>query len=145
MRILLLSLLIISISLELNAQAKKILHQTFMVENYEQINIDLYEDDYEVVFWQGNTVMSEIQVILENGVKHLLDFHVDSLSRYEIIEEPDEQVIRLSSFDQNRMTIAIKYNGSDLYPNEIIMTKLYIPNVFIESEQNVYIRKDKKD
>lgn len=145
MRFTLFCLLLIFFSSNLNAQAKKILHQTFMVEDYEQINIDLYEDDYEVVFWQGNTVMSEIQVVLENGVKHLLDFHVDSLSRYEIVEEPNEQIIKLSSFDKNRMTIAIKYNGSDLYPNEIILTKLYIPNVFMELEQNVYIRKDKKD
>ena len=65
--------------LSMNAQSKKILHQTFMIEDYQQLNIDLYEEEYEVIFWQGNTVLTETQITLENGLKHLLDFHVDSL------------------------------------------------------------------
>ena len=84
--------------LTLNAQSKKIIHQTIMVEDYQQLNIDLYEKDYEVVFWQGNTVLTETQITLENGLKHLLDFHVDSLSRYEIVESNEDLVLTLSSF-----------------------------------------------
>ena len=128
--------------LTLNAQSKKIIHQTFMVEDYQQLNIDLYEKDYEVVFWQGNTVLTETQITLENGLKHLLDFHVDSLSRYEIVESNEDLELTLSSFDQKRMTIAIKYKGSELYPNEIVNIKIYIPSVFEAAGEHVFIRKE---
>lgn len=143
MRAILSIVLIFAATLVSNAQAKKIIHQTFMVEDYQQLNVDLYEEEYEVAFWQGNTVLTETQITLENGFKHLLDFHVDSLSRYEIVESNEADVLTLSSFDKNRMTIAIKYNGSELYPNEIVRIKIYIPNVFEESGQHIYIRKEK--
>ena len=145
MRAFILSLTFVFLSVFSHAQAKKILHQTFLVQDYNQISIDLYEDNYELVFWQGNTVLTETQVVLENGLKHLLDFHVDSLSRYEIVETSEELALTLSSFDKERMTIAIIYNGSELYPNEIVNTKVYIPDTFKESVPHVFVRKEKKD
>ena len=87
-------------------------------------------------------MLTETQITLENGLKHLLDFHVDSLSRYEIVESNEDLELTLSSFDQKRMTIAIKYKGSELYPNEIVNIKIYIPSVFEAAGEHVFIRKE---
>ena len=75
-------------------------------------------------------------------MKHLLNFHVDSLSRYEIVEVVEGQTISLESFDMNRAVIAIKYNGSELYPNELVDLVVYIPDTFVEESPNVFVRKE---
>jgi hypothetical protein len=136
------SLLFIVLVNALSAQSKRILHQTFSVENYNQINLNFYEESFEVVQWVGNTVLTETNVALENGMKHLLNFHVDSLSRYEIVEVVEGQTISLESFDMNRAVIAIKYNGSELYPNELVDLVVYIPDTFVEESPNVFVRKE---
>jgi hypothetical protein len=136
------SLLFIVLVNALSAQSKRILHQTFSVEHYNQINLNFYEESFEVVQWVGNTVLTETNVSLENGMKHLLNFHVDSLSRYEIVEVVEGQTISLESFDMNRAVIAIKYNGSELYPNELVDLVVYIPDSFVEESPNVFVRKE---
>ena len=128
----------------LSAQPKKIIHQTFLVEDHERIEIQLYEDDYELVFWAGNTILTETNITLENGFKYLLAYHVDSLSRYEIVDETQETTLLLKSFDNKRAVIAIQYKGDELYPNELIETRVYIPDVFMKESEHVYVRKEKK-
>ena len=127
----------------IQAQPKKIIHQTFLVDDHQRIEIQLYEDDYEAVFWAGNTILTETNITLENGFKHLLAYHVDSLSRYEIVDETQETSLLLKSFDNRRTVIAIKYKGDELYPNELVTTRVYIPDVFIKESEHVFVRKDK--
>ena len=143
MRSILSAFICVSFACLLQAQPKKIIHQTFLVEDHERIEIQLYEDQYELVFWAGNTILTETNITLENGFKHLLAYHVDSLSRYEIVDETKETTLLLRSFDNKRAIIAIQYKGDELYPNELIKTRVYIPDVFIKEGEHVYVRKEK--
>ena len=143
MRLLLTAFICLFFATFLSAQPKQIVHQTFLVDDHEKIEVQLYENDYELVFWAGNTILTETNITLENGFKHLLAYHVDSLSRYEIVDETLETTLLLKSFDNRRAVIAIKYKGDELYPNELVTTRVYIPDVFVKESEHVFVRKEK--
>lgn len=131
-----LTLVIVSFGLIVNAQVKRTVHQTFELEDENtQVIFDIY-DDFETEAWSSNNIMIVTTIVLESGAQHLLDIYVKQ-GRYDIEALDEGKVKKLVSKDKVRM--GMKYKDQVVY--EIIKMKMYIPDNYEIQGDNRLVRK----
>ncbi len=138
MMIRLVSLIILSFCcLNLSSgQVKKILHQSFEIEELNNIQLDLV-GDYEIVEWAGNAILIETSIELYSASKDIYNFFKKE-GRYDVKADTLDNAILLSSFDKERKPIKTK-KGECF---EIIRVRVLVPEDFDILDQNNLIRKE---
>lgn len=123
------SLGLLCLSINLQAQLQKIIHQTFSVDEFNAIEFDLY-GTFELESWAGNEILTETQIKLYRANSAILEHFVDA-GRYKILEEVNGETIRLSSQDKERKPIRVREGEES---SEEVVLRIYIPDTFAESE-----------
>lgn len=111
-------------ALTAEAQLQKILHQSFELDEIENITLDLH-GEYEIEVWEGNTILTETSVQLYDANPNILKFLVKN-GRYEIESNGDGGTINLISKDKTRR--AIKTKEGECF--EFVNLKIFIPEDF---------------
>lgn len=130
--------LALSIGTISHAQLKKTLHTTFeLPDSSRQLVFDMY-DNYTVVPWAGNTVMTEANIHVYQSSAAILQFFIDK-GRYDFEMQTvgaDSSAVLLAAKDQKRLTI--KSGGKEAY--EEIEVRIYIPDSFQQSDTHTWTR-----
>jgi len=111
-------------ALTAEAQLQKTLHQSFELDEIDNISLDLH-GEYELETWEGNTILTKTSVQLYDANPNILKFLVKN-GRYEIESKGDGGTINLISKDKNRR--AIKTKEGECF--EFVNLKIYIPSDF---------------
>ena len=128
------SICFLFIGQELQAQANKKLHQSFMLDGIKAITIDV-PYPYHVETWAGNTVLVETSIQLDNAPPAIIRMFEQS-GRYQIIDEVQTASIRyvlkplprkpvLTSKGECTETIKIRF----LVPEDVVVKKAGNPIV----------------
>ncbi len=121
-----------------HAQLKKTLHTTFeLPDSSRQLVFDFY-DNYTVVPWAGNTVMTEANIHMYQSSAAILQFFIDK-GRYDFelqMTGADSSAVVLAAKDQKRL--AIKSGDKQAY--EAIEVRVYIPDSFQQSDTHTWTR-----
>lgn len=121
------------------AQTGTVIHQTFQVDSINELTLDLYQNDYQLEFWAGNTILTETKVKLYNAPEHVLEFFVEEQQRYKINDTlMTEKALHLVS--NNKVRKPFEYRGTSC--SEIVEVRLFIPDVFQMIEENTYTRNE---
>lgn len=137
MRFSILILLIGLFSINLNAQVRKILHQSFDIEESNTVNLDL-AGEYEIVEWAGNAILVESSIELYSASRAIFDaFREDG--RYDVESEASGDVTILRSTDKERRPIRNK-NKEECF--EIIKVRVLIPEDFNIQDHKTLVREN---
>ncbi len=136
MRILSLLMFIFCFSVVAQAQVKKILHQSFEIEELDNIKLNL-TGDYEIVEWAGNSILVETNVELYSASRDIYNFFKEQ-GRYEIKADTVANAIHLKSVDSERKPI--KTRKGECF--EIIRVRVLIPEDFNVVDQQTLVRID---
>ena len=120
----------------LQAQQKRVLHQTFDVTGIEEIRLDIY-GEVELVPWSGSKIMSETTVELAGAPKHVLEFFIEEKKRYDIEEIPGADFYVLQSVEKEHREIS--YKG--VVCEEKVRVRLFIPEDFEILEGGTVLRR----
>ncbi len=120
----------------LQAQQRRVLHQTFDVTDIEEIHLDIY-GEVELVPWSGSKIMSETTVELAGAPKHVLEFFVSEKKRYDIESILGAEYFLLQSVDKERREIM--YKGENC--TETVRIRLFIPEDFEVLEGGTVLRR----
>ena len=96
------------LSLSVNAQLERTVHQSVDLTQTLNVTINL-AGDYELIHWPGDQFLFETNVVLEGGSKHLLDFFLKE-GRYKVETDTRGYSGRLYSKDMGEPTSS---SGSD--------------------------------
>lgn len=107
-----------------SAQLSKVLHQSFEIDSTLNINLNLF-GDYEIHYWEGNTVLTETTVELSDASPNILK-HFIKMGRYQMEMNSNQTAVNFDHKDLVRKPIYTK-NGQAW---ENIALKVYIPDVF---------------
>ena len=118
------------------AQLEKSIHQTFELDTFNQVNINL-QGEVEIEKWAGNTIMAETKIKLYDASAGILSYFVKE-GRYEIISHASGTQIELKSKDVVRKPIQTK-NGQCF---EEVMVKIYMPEDFESDDSDLWTRKE---
>ena len=119
-------------------QLKKVLHQTFELDSVTNLVANVY-DEYEVVMWAGNNVMSETTVELYSGSKGVLKHFIEA-GRYQInLNRQGDRAVLVS---QDSVRNPIRTSQGEC--SEIVQLKLFIPEHFQEAGQESWFDPTKK-
>lgn len=134
-------------SLQTQAQYRKILHQTFEVDSVDQIVIQLI-GDLTIETWPGNMVMTESTINIFDASSALVS-HMMKTGRYEAqSERPEESLIlTISSKDKEREEIKVRRKVGDKIEErtvyELVDVHVFVPEdfVFMNEEKTSWERK----
>lgn len=135
MRYSILFLLISLISLDLQAQVRKILHQSFEIESSNSVSLDL-TGEYEIVEWAGNAILVESSIELYSASRAIFEAFKED-GRYDVEAEAAGDQTTLRSVDKVRRPIRNKKKEECF---EIIKVRILIPEDFEVKDQKTLIR-----
>jgi len=139
MRLFITAFFLTSLATFTQGQVKKILHQSFELETYNDVKLDLF-GEYEIVEWAGNSVLIETSIELYSASRDVYDFFKGE-GRYDLEIDSTAtggQLIHLQSVDKERKPI--KYRGNECF--EIVRVRILIPEDFEIIDQNNLTRKE---
>lgn len=104
-----------------NAQLTRIVHQSFDMGDIDKVVMQL-KDSIVVMPWEGNTVMSETNIYIENTEPRILDGFIKE-GRYKLIgERKGDGIVIVPAI--NRKKIRTK-SGLDM--NESVRINIFVP------------------
>lgn len=139
MRLLATVLVLVFSMIQLEAQVKKILHQSFEIEEMNNVKLDL-AGDYEIVEWAGNAILVETNIELYSASRDIYNFFKDK-GRYDVEADSGSTMITLRSVDKERKPIRSK-KGECF---EIIRVRILVPEDFDVVDQQTLVRIDPKE
>ena len=119
-----------------SAQLSKVLHQSFEIDSTENIHLNLF-GDYEVHYWEGNTVLTETTVELSDASPNILK-HFIKMGRYDTEMNSKQNAVHFDHKDLVRKPIYTK-NGQAW---ENIALKVYVPDVFSSMDDKHFTKTD---
>lgn len=119
-----------------DAQVKKIIHQTFEIEEVNNVKLDLV-GEYEVLEWAGNAILFETRIELYSASKDIYEFFQEK-GRYDVQADTAANLITLSSVDKERKPIRTK-KGECF---EIIRVRILIPQDFNIVDKTTLVRRE---
>ena len=112
---------ILAIPIVMCAQLTRTLHQSFDMGEINKVVMQL-KDSIVVLPWEGNTVMSESRIYIENTEPRILDGFIRE-GRYRLIgEKKGDGIVIIPAI--NRKKIRTK-EGLDM--NELVILNIYVP------------------
>jgi hypothetical protein len=123
-------------TINLDAQVRKILHQSFEIESSNTVSFDL-AGEYEFVKWAGNAILVESSIELYSASRAIFNAFKEE-GRYDVQSEVTGDVITLRSTDKERLPIRNK-DKEECF--EIVKVRVLIPEDFEIQDQNTIIRK----
>ncbi len=131
MKNLFLMLLLVLFSQPIFAQFEKIIHQSFEIEEVIDLKFDLH-DEYEVVSWAGNTVLTETKVQLHDASPSIFKYYLEK-ERYNMQGElKSEGLFEFVSNDMERKPIRTK--TGECY--EFVSVRIFLPEEFVKISEN---------
>ncbi len=134
-----LCILFVCLSFTVQAQFEKIIHQTFEVDQFDQIDLDVY-GEYKVETWAGNVVLTESKIQLFDASPSIFDYYLGK-KRYDLVAEETASGLLIKSFDRERKQIRTK--KGECY--EIIEITLFVPEDFEKKSENKLIREQEME
>jgi hypothetical protein len=121
------------------SQKRYINHEVFSLDSVALIRFDLF-GNYEVVQWEGSSLMIKTEVLLYNGSEAILqDYLKNNRYAYRAVRTATE--LLLSSVDKQR--INVRTSRGECY--ESVDTVIYIPAVFEPTDDQQWTRKPSSD
>ena len=117
-------------------QIKKILHQSFEIEDFDNVKLDIV-GEYEIVEWAGNSILVETNLELYSASRGIYNFFKDK-GRYDVKADSAVNQINLVSVDKERKPIETK-EGECF---EIVRVRVLVPEDFNVVDQNTLVRKE---
>ncbi|RMF30190.1 MAG: hypothetical protein D6765_03465 [Bacteroidetes bacterium] len=118
------------LALNLSAQLKKTLHQTFEVgDSIREIQLELGGEVWARP-WAGHNILTTSQVELYEASPAILEHFAVEERRYEIVADTLGTVLLLRHFDQERRPIRTRRGQCP----EILHVKVYLPESFAPAD-----------
>jgi hypothetical protein len=114
-------------------------HEVFPLDSVALIQLDLF-GNYEVVRWEGNSLMIKTEVLLYNGSEAILQDYLKN-NRYAYRAVRTDSQLLLSSVDKQR--INVRTSRGECY--ESVDTVVYIPADFEPTAERQWARKPSSD
>ena len=122
-------------SITLHGQLQQIIHQTFTVDEMNQINLDIF-GKYSVEIWPGSEVLTETTVKLTNASHSILTYLIEN-KRYAIqLDTLEERSVALVSIDKKRLGIKTSKGES----KEEIAIRIFVPDFFEKKNEQLWTR-----
>lgn len=119
----------------MQAQLQQIIHQSFAVDEMNEVNLDIY-GDYEIEVWPGSEILTETKIKLTNAKNSVLKYLIEN-KRYAVkLDTMSAQVVTLSSADKERR--AIKTSKGTCV--EEISIRIFMPDFFEKKVEKNWAR-----
>lgn len=119
----------------MQAQLQQIIHQSFAVDEMNEINLDLY-GEYEIEMWPGSEVLTETKIKLTNAKNSILKYLIEN-KRYAVkLDTIDERIVTLLSSDPERREI----KTSKGICVEEISIRIFMPDFFEKKTEKNWVR-----
>lgn len=119
----------------MQAQLQQIIHQSFALDEMNEINLDLY-GEYEIEMWPGSEILTETKIKLTNAKNSILKYLIEN-KRYAVkLDTIDERIVTLLSSDQERR--AIKTSKGTCV--EEISIRIFMPDFFEKKTEKNWVR-----
>ncbi len=116
-------------------QLEKTIHQTFPIDNPNQISLELF-GDYELITWAGDNILTETNIQLYDASKGILKHFLEE-GRYDILQDSASALgVILRSKDVERNSV--KTSHGECY--EFTMIKVFIPENYAVIDQKTLIK-----
>ncbi len=121
--------------LGLLAQPKQIIHQSFAVDEMNEVRLDL-NGKYEIEMWPGSEILAETKIELTNATNSIMRYLIDN-KRYAIgLDTVGERSVTLLSIDKEKR--AIKTSKGELV--EEISIRIFMPDFFEKKGEQFWAR-----
>ena len=119
----------------LQAQLQQIIHQSFALDEMNEVNLDLY-GEYEIEVWPGSEILTETKIMLTNAKNSILKYLIEN-KRYAVkLDTIDERIVTLLSSDQERR--AVKTSKGTCV--EEISIRIFMPDFFEKKTEKNWVR-----
>ncbi len=119
----------------MQAQLQQIIHQSFALDEMNEVNLDLY-GEYEIEVWPGSEILTETKIKLTNAKNSVLKYLIEN-KRYAVkLDTISERVVTLSSADKKRREIKTS-KGTCV---EEISIRIFIPDFFEKKTEKNWAR-----
>lgn len=121
------------------SQKRYMNHEVFSLDSVTLIRFDLF-GNYEVVQWEGSSLMIKTEVLMYNGSEAILQDYLKN-NRYAYRAQRIAGELLLSSVDKQR--INVRTSRGECY--ESVDTVIYIPTAFELTADQQWVRKPSSD
>jgi hypothetical protein len=128
-------LLIFGFNHLLNAQTEKILHQTFITEQINEVALNV-SGNYTIETWASMDIMTETKISIQTKNKSILDFFIKE-GRYEVEAKNEGKTLELVSKKKNRGAITTLQGAI----SEEVSMVIYVPEEFDIVGNNKLVRR----
>lgn len=127
-----------------HAQMERTMYQVFEVDSAQVVNLDV-AGEYEILAWAGNSILVETNVQIWEASREILT-HLIKSGRYDLTTDssaaPNATEIRIFTKNLERKPIK-RLDGQKCL--EIAVTKIFIPDTFIASEDRKQLTRKEKE
>jgi len=116
-----------------SAQSLEKLHQSFEIDSIENVFLNLH-GDYEIHYWEGNTVLTETTVELSDASPNILK-HFVKMGRYNVELNLHNDEAQFVHNDLVRKPIYTREGQAW----EHVILKVYIPDVFSSMDKKHFV------
>ena len=122
-------------SIASQAQATKILHQTFSIDSVKTVQYSI-KDSVEVVLWAGVNLLAETTIVIENASQNILENNILE-GRYKLLGQKESDSFALTFEQAQRQELRVR--GTTC--SETVRLRLYVPDDFEKNPDGVWVRK----
>ncbi|MBX2874550.1 MAG: hypothetical protein KTR30_20680 [Saprospiraceae bacterium] len=121
--------------LGLIAQPKQIIHQSFSVDEMNNVQLDL-NSEYEIEMWPGSEILVETKIQLTNATNSIMRYLIDN-KRYAIgLDTVGERSVTLLSIDKEKREIETSKGKLE----EEIIVRIFMPDFFEKKQEQLWVR-----
>ena len=120
------------------AQLEKTIHQTFFIEDFSSISVELVSDSMAIVPWAGNTILTETKVELYEASPSILAHFMEKEQRYAIEADTTGGAFQLYSVNQERKPIRTRFGECP----EIVYIRVFVPDNFKKESDTKFVKVD---
>ncbi len=118
-------------------QLTRTFHKTIDTDEIEEICVYYENENVEIVTWEGNLIMVEVNVVIHNSSQALFSYFEKS-GRYEPLTSIDGGALILKGNQKKQQSVIVKGAKKDVY--EDITVRILVPSEFKEIEKNKWKR-----
>lgn len=121
------------------AQLQKTLHQSFAIpDSAKTLIINLPDqDDWEVIPWAGNSIMTESNIKMYSANKGIFNFFMEK-GRYNYLTLEQGDSLSIVGEDIKRLVI----KAGELECSEVVDVRIFIPDSYQEISYGIWTRPD---
>lgn len=121
--------------LGLIAQPKQIIHQSFAVDEMNNVQLDL-NSEYEIEMWPGSEILVETKIELTNATNSIMRYLIEN-KRYAIgLDTVGERSVTLMSIDKEKREIETSKGKL----KEEIIIRIFMPDFFEKKQEQLWVR-----